>query len=400
MKSIFIILKKELRRVFTDKRILLSVFLPGILIFVVYYFLGGFMKNSMAGNPITNATYKIAYSDNNVAEDQKPYVILAFESYVNNTEAEKTNKIELHVLPYSGLEYTKKEVKKGTYDVYIHFSNNFDEEVMTKTYLEKKQHIDLYYNGAKDSAAHAYHLINSLVDGTYKNFLVNIDGDNKPITPNVSQKDVEQARIMAVLIPMLTMMITFSTVLTLTPDTIAGEKERGTLGMMLLTPIKRSSIVIAKLVSTLFIASIGGICNFVGLFLGMNSMGLSMGGAMSVGMVFALAFLIITATIMFVTVGLLISALTKSAKEASSYMIPFMMLAIISAVLTNFLSTNGIAMAFIPFFNVAICINLLVSSSAIPIVFMVVTVGVNVILSAIICFVISLLFKKESLMVK
>ena len=399
MKSMFIILKKELRRVFTDKRVLLSVFLPGILIFIVYYFMGGFMKNSISGNPITNATYKIAYSDNNVAEDQKPYVILAFEAYVNSTEAEKTNKIELHVLPYSALYYTKKEVQNGTYDVYIHFSNNFDEEVMNKTYLEKKQHIDLYYNGAKESAAHAYHLINSLVDGTYKNFLVNIDGDNKPITPNVSQKNVEQARIMATLIPMLTMMITFSTVLTLTPDTIAGEKERGTLGAMLLAPIKRSSIVIAKLISTLLIASIGGICNFVGLFLGMNSMGLSI-GAMSLGMIFSLAFLIITATIMFVTVGLLISALTKSAKEASSYMIPFMMLAIISAILTNFLSTNGLAMAFVPFFNVAICINLLVSSSTVPITFMLVTVGVNVVLSGLICFVVSLLFKKESLMVK
>ena len=47
MKTLWTIIKKELRRFFTDKRMLLSMFLPGILIFVIYSFLGTAMTDVM-----------------------------------------------------------------------------------------------------------------------------------------------------------------------------------------------------------------------------------------------------------------------------------------------------------------------------------------------------------------
>ena len=36
MKNILTILKKELRRFFTDSRMLLGIFLPGVMIFAIY----------------------------------------------------------------------------------------------------------------------------------------------------------------------------------------------------------------------------------------------------------------------------------------------------------------------------------------------------------------------------
>ena len=400
MRPTFVILKKELKRIFTDRRVLISIFLPGILIFVLYSVLGNFMKDAVSSQTFENTAYKIAYSDNNVPETQKPYVIIAFESYLEQTQSEKTNYAQLHVVSALTVEENKKAVEEGKYDVYIQFSDNFDQNVLNKSYAEEKEHIDLYYNGAKDSASHAYKILVSAVDSTYKNYLVNIDGQSKPINPNVSQKDADTARVLAMLIPMLTLLITFSTVLTLTPDTVAGEKERGTLGAMLLAPINRGSIVVAKLISTLTVATLGGIFNFAGLFGGLNFMGLNLGGTMTPLMVLVLALLIITATIMFVTIGLLISTLSKSAKEASNYMIPFMVLTMLAAILTNTMSSAGMAMACVPFFNIAICVNLLVTSATIPIEFTLLTVLVNVALSVLICFAIAKLFKKESIMVK
>ena len=48
MKNTWTIIKKELYRFFTDKRMLLSLILPGVLIFVVYSFMGSIMKDMMS----------------------------------------------------------------------------------------------------------------------------------------------------------------------------------------------------------------------------------------------------------------------------------------------------------------------------------------------------------------
>ena len=37
MSNILIIMKKELKRFFTDKRMLLSLFLPGIILYLIYF---------------------------------------------------------------------------------------------------------------------------------------------------------------------------------------------------------------------------------------------------------------------------------------------------------------------------------------------------------------------------
>ena len=50
MKTIGIILKKELKRYFTDVRMLIGIILPGILIFLLYSVMGNFMGNQNNSN--------------------------------------------------------------------------------------------------------------------------------------------------------------------------------------------------------------------------------------------------------------------------------------------------------------------------------------------------------------
>ncbi|HHT54940.1 MAG TPA: hypothetical protein GX012_00070, partial [Acholeplasma sp.] len=48
MRNIFTIIKKELRRFFTDKRMVASLILPGILIFALYTLMGNFMNDMIS----------------------------------------------------------------------------------------------------------------------------------------------------------------------------------------------------------------------------------------------------------------------------------------------------------------------------------------------------------------
>ncbi|MDE6047726.1 MAG: hypothetical protein K2F56_03760, partial [Anaeroplasmataceae bacterium] len=50
MRSIGIILKKELKRYFTDTRMLIGIILPGILIFFLYSVMGNFMGNNTSAD--------------------------------------------------------------------------------------------------------------------------------------------------------------------------------------------------------------------------------------------------------------------------------------------------------------------------------------------------------------
>ena len=64
MKHIFAVFKKEMKRFFTDKRMLISLFLPGILIFVLYTVMGKVMTNVEDSFIAKEYKYKIVLTDN------------------------------------------------------------------------------------------------------------------------------------------------------------------------------------------------------------------------------------------------------------------------------------------------------------------------------------------------
>ena len=92
MKNVLIIFKKELKRFFTDIRMIASMFLPGILIFIMYSLMGKFMTGNMFQSNISNVTYKIAYSDNYSSDKSKlPALMTYLDGYVST---EKNNKVD------------------------------------------------------------------------------------------------------------------------------------------------------------------------------------------------------------------------------------------------------------------------------------------------------------------
>ena len=74
MDKIFTIVKKELKRFFTDKRMLMTLFLPGILIYVIYALMGNFMNDAMkvSKDYVYNVmAVEVPSSMNDIFEDEK-----------------------------------------------------------------------------------------------------------------------------------------------------------------------------------------------------------------------------------------------------------------------------------------------------------------------------------------
>lgn len=76
---------------------------------------------------------------------------------------------------------------------------------------------------------------------------------------------------------MLMLIFLYSGCMSIAPDSIAGEKERGTLATMLVTPMKRGNLAVGKILSLGTLALLSGLSSFIGTITSLPKM---MGGAM------------------------------------------------------------------------------------------------------------------------
>jgi sodium transport system permease protein len=397
MKNVLTVFKKEIRRYFTDRRMLMALFLPGILIFVIYTVVGRVFSTINLTGSITQTTYHIAYTDNSGAATS-PLIVQSFEAYLQQSEDEKTNSASYKAIPVSNVETYKQEVAQGKYDVLVVFSDDFENKITVRD--GSFNYIHIYYNGASSIGSHAYEVMLSLADNAYKNYFVNIGSDGKPITPNVGSSDFLGAKLMSVLLPMATMSLLFSSVVSICPDAVAGEKERGTLSAMLLTPIKRGELAIGKILAISVVSLASGITAFLGLALSLPNLMQGLNFTLTAGMVAFMGVLVVTTLLLFVSIGMVVSTFAKSVKECSSLMAPFMILAIGASFLPFIVSSKSLGLAFVPFANIALSMSTLLETGSVDPLFFATTVGVNLVLTGALIFVVSRLFKVERIMIK
>ena len=67
MRNVLTIFLKEIKRVFSDRRMLISLFLPGVLIYLVYTLMGSVMTNAMTTASTKDTTFEIVYTNNSGA---------------------------------------------------------------------------------------------------------------------------------------------------------------------------------------------------------------------------------------------------------------------------------------------------------------------------------------------
>jgi sodium transport system permease protein len=147
-----------------------------------------------------------------------------------------------------------------------------------------------------------------------------------------------------------------------TPESIAGEKERGTIATLLVTPIKRYELAVGKIVSITVIALASSLSSFIGTIASLPKMmaGESLNASLkySVGSYFQILLVILSLVIVIVSVLGCISAFSKSIKEAGSYSTPLMIVAILVGITSMFSSGSSPWYFYlIPLYNGVRCLT-------------------------------------------
>ena len=131
MKNIITIIKKELKRFFTDRRMLTSLIMPGLLIFVIYTLMGNFMADAMGVEE--NYTYNVYVE--NMPEEYN--IILENEEYIINIVEDK-----------STIDEVKNKIEEKELDLYL----GFDEDFINKVNQGLKPNVTIYYNSSSNES--------------------------------------------------------------------------------------------------------------------------------------------------------------------------------------------------------------------------------------------------------
>lgn len=191
-------------------------------------------------------------------------------------------------------------------------------------------------------------------------------------TVDASTPSEQRGGQLAFIIPMFMLQFILVGAMTTAIDSTAGEKERGTLEVLLVSPVRRIEVVTGKLLATTLFALATAAFSVLGLLLaGPLSRAFSrggkgadiqqsLGGSLTLGAA-DLGVLVLTA----VSVALLISGIliavsiyARSYKEAQSYVSPISIFIVIPAVLLQFADflTRSPALYAIPLVNAMLVI--------------------------------------------
>lgn len=385
--AIFTIFKKELARFFKDRRTLIALLMPGLLIYIIYSLMGNFMGDAFMPD-----------------EDHKPivYTVNAPEFVGNIFPSEM-----FEVKDSKDVEAEKQEIINESADLIVIFPENFTEYVLSYSSATNTivPNIQIYYCSANTNSAMAYQTAVAVLDA-FESSMANVFDINLPSSEDqvfdLSSEEDVTGMLFSMLMPMLLVMLLFSGCMAVAPESIAGEKERGTIATLLITPTKRSHIAIGKILALSLMALMSGASSTIGIVLSLPKL---MGGTMEIdGSVYGVtdyamvALVILSTVLVLITVISIISAYAKTIKEASTYVTPLMIASMLIG-LTGMMgsaATNPL-LYLIPIFN-SVQSMIGIFSFEGDIVNVLITVGANIAVTAVGVFALTRMFNSEKIM--
>lgn len=380
--NIWTVMKKELYRFFGDKRMVMTVFLPGVLIYLIYSFMGNTLVSVM--------------------EPESESYTVQVENMPASVDAILDAAASELPITYVTYESPKTAVQEQEIDLYVVFPATFDADVAAMA-LPK---VEIYHNSASSTSSGAYAIFTSILD-SYESMLANcfdVNADPNTVYDLATAEDTT-GMLFSMLMPMLLIMLMFTGCMAVAPESIAGEKERGTIATLLVTPIRRSELAIGKIAALSIISLLSGLCSFLGVFLSLPQL---MGGE-ELGMIDANIYgitdylwilgVILSTVLLFVSLISVISTLAASVKEASSMISPLMIIVTLIGVTGMLGGSPALWKCFVPVYNSVQCISGVFSLSYEPY-HILITMLVNCALSYAAVILLTKLFNNENVMFK
>lgn len=341
--TIITMMKKELNRFFSDSRMVMTtIILPGLMIFVLYSFMGTALKEQLTSDKFEPKCYFM----NLPQEWNEPLTKQGF--HIHEMEADQLSK-------------AKKKVQEQEFELLVVFPEDFLRSASQYDISSglKAPEVQIYYNSTSTESSDAYQAITAYLD-QYEKSLANqfdINADEKGEYDLATKKDIT-ADMFSSMVPFLLLVFLYSGCMAVAPESIAGEKEKGTMASLLITPVKRSHIAFGKIAALSLIAVLSGASSALGTLLSLpklmdsNQKGFDQ-GVYHFSDYALLAAVIISTALVLITLISLVSAFARTLKEAQTYVTPLMILVMLVGITAMFGNDAKTALGYycIPVYN-------------------------------------------------
>ena len=324
MKNIITVMSKEFTRFFTDKRMVVMTLMPAILIYVIYSFMGSILGDVFSPDADHKA---VIYSVN--TPDSITQVASASGINILNINANDTADI-------------KEKISSKEADLLIVFPQNFDTLISEQisdlsadsaSTKPAAPGIEIFYSSTEPNSHQAFMVISGLLE-SYRTSIFNLF--NVTGSDLASSEDF-MATMISTMMPMLLMIFLYSGCMALSLESITGEKERGTLATLLVSPLKRSELAAGKILSLVVLSFLSGSITAVATILSLPNLMGAGGDIIDVNIYSAadyvlLAFVILSVLMLMVAMLSIVSAFAKTVKEAGQAATPLMVLVMVVGV--------------------------------------------------------------------
>lgn len=356
------IMQKELMRFFTDRRMVVTtVLLPGVLIYLIYSFMGGAMSSNLS----VDSSY-----------EQQIYAVNLPDSLA---AASTAFALDFEPVSAADVESIQERLATKNADLLVVFPESFDADIAafseaSNTNLTQGDsahsvpNIELFYNSTRIESSAAFSQMQSLLASFKEEIRPVFTINSGEESFDLASKEDAAGFMFASLLPMFLMIFLFSGCMSVAPESIAGEKERGTIATLLITPLKRWELALGKVLSLCIIALLSGASSFVGVMLSLPNL-LQLDGASGEGggaaealtsvslysaQDYALLLAVILSTVvLFVALISIISAFARTIKEANTMVMPLMVVVLFVGATAMFQTNSATELVFylVPVYN-------------------------------------------------
>jgi len=346
IKIILALLKKELLNIVRDKKTFITMILMPLLMFPLLIGLISVVL-TMTLSIDTKIKFGVNYK---VSEDFTNFV----SSYSEDFEIE---------IIYDTKKNLEKMFDDGQLGIYVINEND--------TYK-------IYYDENSTSQIATSSMIVNLYED-YKekyieNKLANMGVDYEKIkesfiVEHVHQSVTDMGSFMPSIISMVLIMIISSVCFQLAIEVTTSEKEKGTLETLLSLPVKKIDLITSKFLVVFLLSMASGVLAYISLFgtllLAKDTIALLGVVSLEIDAMVLLIYLLSIILISLLFSGLLLSVtiFSKNVKEAQNSLIPLELLVTFVSMLPVFGINASLKYALVPFVNIALLFNNVLSSS-------------------------------------
>lgn len=356
---------KELRESLRDRRTIITLLLMPV---VLYPILTLGLRQFFVASSLKSASKELRVGYESERDFQWINASLATSSRLDGSESSRERRTgEPNItLVFQQVQNLDKEVREHTVDIGVRLFNVGENQPARGAGLVYAELVytedSIYALQGVEYLVDRYELYNRRLVETKRRPMPMGLADSPVVVARAPLQDLEKSSTIpiAAAIPLVLILMTMTGAVYPAIDLTAGERERGTLEVLIATPVSRVSLLLAKYLAVLTVATLTALMNLVMMTITLlvSGMGPLLVGDVGLTPPYVLRVLgiLFLCAVFFSGILLSLTSFSRSFKEAQAYLIPLMLIAlspVVVTVLVPDLKLDGTVMV-IPLLNIVL----------------------------------------------